>query len=459
MPASAQRAVRTSQKSVQKKKPRPADDEITLETPKRNPRETAIRKVGLATLAATGSVTDEQAANLTKQLANDLTAMSYLEVTPVLGSIDKSARADLLKATIEAGLDGVYIGVVASDGVKVSLLSKTGESISTVTVNRTVVLGNEAQVKSVSRSVVDEIARSIPYRGFVTRRVGRDQYEINLGQKQGIIVGQRFRLFDFTGGSLASARQDVCEVEVTEVSESTAIVEPTGAAEVKLFAKVGFIENARGMTAAQQVDTRGYARLGIGLLNITGSGDPKYMNRAYNVASAPGFILGAGWNNWAVDVLFAQAQGEDTDLVYTEVIANNRMIDQPFGGLNRFSVWAGGRLARVSINTKRNIVTPLESTTSISPEVEARLDRVIKGPVSGFVDASVYFPIFVSGMDLGSFIFSYGIGGDAGLSLDLSQRLFLDVGGRYHLIRRPVDGQTSVNETYTELFGDIGYRF
>jgi hypothetical protein len=213
------------------------------------------------------------------------------------------------------------------------------------------------------------------------------------------------------------------------------------------------------MAIAQQIETRGYARFGGGLLNISGTGDPKVLDRAYNVSSAPGFIVGGGWNKWAVDVLFAQAKGEDTDLVYTEVIANNRIVDVPFGGLNRFSVWAGARIGRVSITTKRNIVTPLESTTSISSEFEARLDRVIKGPVRGFIDASAYFPIFVSGMDTGSFLFSYGIGGDAGLSLDLSQRLFLDVGARYHLIRRPVEGQTSVNETYTEIFGDIGYRF
>jgi hypothetical protein len=91
--------------------------------------------------------------------------------------------------------------------------------------------------------------------------------------------------------------------------------------------------------------------------------------------------------------------------------------------------------------------------------VEARIDRIIRGPVRGFIDASAYFPIFVSGIDTGALLFSYGIGGDAGLSLDLSQRLFIDVGGRFHLIRRPVEGQSSVQENYTELFADLGFRF
>lgn len=467
-PAFAQKATRRASNSKKaaavshqkKKRVAPADeDALSLDAPKRSPRETAIRKVGVATFAASGGLAPDQAASLTRQLANDLTAMSYLEASAVSGSAEKSARSPLLKAVNDAGLDGVLIGLVSPDGAKVTLLSRAGDVLATISLDRDVSLANDGQVKAVSRALVDEVARAIPYRGFVTRRVGQDQYEINLGKKQGLLVGQRFRLFDFAGGTFASPRQDICEVEVVEVSDSTAVIVPTGAADVKPFAKVGFNENARGMSVPQQVETRGYARFGGGLLNISGTGDPKYVDRAYNVSSAPGFLLGGGWNKWVVDILFAQAKGEDTDLVYTEVIANNRLFETPFGGLNRFSVWAGGRVARVSITTKRNVVTPLESTTSISPEFEARLDRVIKGPVRGFIAASAYFPIFVSGMQTSALLFSYGIGGDAGLSLDLSQRLFLDVGARYHLLRRPVEGQTSVNETYTELFGDIGYRF
>lgn len=113
----------------------------------------------------------------------------------------------------------------------------------------------------------------------------------------------------------------------------------------------------------------------------------------------------------------------------------------------------------MSITTRRDVVTPLQSTTSVSPEFSARVDRVIKGPVKGFVAASAYFPTYVSGMDTSALLFSYGVGADAGLSLDLSQRVFLDVGARYHLIRRPVEGQTALNETYTEIFGQVGYRF
>jgi hypothetical protein len=467
-PAFAQKATRRASNSKKaaaasrhKKKHvvRTDEDAPSPDAPKRSSREMAIRKVGVANLAASGGISPAQAANLTRQLVNDLTAMSYLEASAISGSLEKSARGALLKTVNDSGLDGVLLGLVSPDRVKMSLLSRTGDLLASISLDQDVSLANDGQVKATSRAIVDEVARAIPYRGFVTRRVGQDRYEINLGQKQGLLVGQRFRLFDFEGGTLDSGRQDICEVEVVQVSDSTAIIEPTGAADVKLFAKVGFNENARGMSLPQQVETRGYVRFGGGLLNISGTGDPKYIDRAYNVSSAPGFLLGGGWNKWVVDILFAQAKGEDTDFVYTEIIANNRLFEAPFGGLNRFSVWAGARAARVSITTKRNIVTPLESTTSISPEFEARLDRIIKGPVRGFIAASAYFPIFVSGMDAGALLFSYGIGGDAGLSLDLSQRLFLDVGARYHLLRRPVEGQTSVNETYTELFGDLGYRF
>ncbi len=434
-------------------------DEMSLDEPKVSPRETALRKVGIATFGVGGGLTADQAIALARQLTNDLTAMSYLEATQVSASSDKGSRAELLKSVNDAGLDGAITGAVTRDAVKITILTKSGEPISNLTVSREINLASEAQVKAVSRAIVDEIARNVPYRGFVTRRVGKDLYEINLGKKQGILVGQRFRLFEFSANTLSSERKDMAEAEVIEVSESTAVIEPTGSADVRLFSKVGFNENARGMTTSSQIETRGYARFGGGLLNVSGTGDPKYVNRAYNISSAPGLVIGGGYNKWAADVLFAQATGEDTDLVYLEGLISTRVYELPFGGLNKFSVLAGARMARVSVTTKRNIVTPLESTTSISPAFEARLDRIIKGPVRGYVGASAYFPIYVSGMDFSAIIFSYGIGGDAGLSLDLSQRLFLDVGARYHLIRRPVEGQTSVNETYTELVGAIGYRF
>jgi|GEM_PF-4826245 len=453
-------SIATAQKATHAARKKAATVNVPAESvapAKRSPRESALRKVALAPFAARGGITPEQAASLTKQVANDVTAMSYWSATPIASGL--MAKAEMLKATNEAGLDGVIAGQVSPDNVKGWILSRSGDMLGSFSIDRDVQLSNDAQVKDLSRVIVDEVARAVPYRGFITGKKGDGLYELNLGKDHGILVGQRFRLFDFSAGTFGSAKVDLGEVQVVEVGETTSIVEPTGNTEVRPFAKIGFNENANGMSMPQQMETRGSVHVGGGLLNISGTGDPKYVDRAYNVSSTPGFLLGGGWGKFAIDVLFAQAKGDQTDLVYTEVIANDRLVDLPFGGLNRFSVWAGGRVALVNVTTKRNFVTPLASTTSVSPEFEARLDRIIKGPVRGFIDASAYFPIFVSGMDAGAILFSYGVGGDAGLSLDISQRLFLDVGGRFHLIRRPVEGQSSVYENYTELFTDLGFRF
>jgi hypothetical protein len=428
----------------------------------RSPRETAVRRLGVVPFSVQkdSGIAPAQDDQLVRQVANDLSAMSYVDATPIDGSTKRSARAALLKSVADANLDGVLIGEVASDHFTGVILSRSGDTLAKFDLPLGSSLANESQVKAFSKAIIDEVARAIPYRGFVTRQTGDDRYEINLGKSQGILKGQRFRLFDFTTSSFKSDRRDMGEVEVVDVAESTATVEPTGlASEIKPFMKIGFNEKAHGMSIPQQVETRGFAVLGGGLLNISGSGDPKYVDRAYNVSSTPGFLLGGGWNKFSTEILFAQASGDQTDLVYTEILVDDQILETAFGGLNRFSVLAGGRINRVSITTKRGVVTPLESTTSVSPQLVARLDRIIKGPVRGFIDASAYFPIYVSGMQTSALLFSYGIGGDTGLSLDLSQRLFLDVGARYHLIRRPVEGQSSVQEILTEFFADLGFRF
>ena len=468
--ASAQKATRKAQKTQRKAAPKAAskaseEDDLSIDDKpakapaivRRTPRETAIRAIGITSFATRDGISPEQAANLTKQVVNDLTAMSYLQGTAV--TVSPASRAEMLKAVSDANLDGVLIGTVGPNGVKGSILSKDGGPLATYSVNREVQLGNDAQVKAVSRAIVDEIARTVPYRGFVTRKINEDQYEINLGKDQGILKGQRFRLFEFTNGKFGPDRADLGEVEVMETTASTSVVEPTGSNKVFLFTKVGHVENARGMATPEQIETRGYAKIGAGLLNISGTGDPKYVDRAYNISSTPGFLLGGGWGKYAIDVLFAQATGENTDLVYTEILFNKRVSESAFGGLNKFVFLVGARGARVNIATKKSVISALDSTTSISPEFQGRIERIIRGPVHGFIGLSAYFPIYVTGMSTSAIIFSYGIGAAAGLSLDISNRMAIDVGARSHYVRRPVDGQSSVSETYTELLGDIAYRF
>lgn len=431
-------------------------------SPVRPPRETAIRRIGIApfSLRKGSGVDQAQVENFVRQVANDLSAMSYVEAIQINGSPVKAQRSALLKILNEANLDGVMLGEFSDEKLMVLILSRNGDTLVTFVLPPVLSLESEAQIKAASRALVDEFVRSIPYRGFVTRRIGDGLFEINLGKNQGLLVGQRFRLFDLTSSSLASERRDRGEVQVVAIADSTATIEATSHGTiVRPFMKVGFNENAHGMTVAQQVETRGYATLGGSLLNISGTGDPKYVDRAYNVSSTPGLSLGGAWNKYSLALLFAQAKGDQADLVYTELIANTQIFSNVFGSLNRFSVLIGGRLGRVSITTKRDVVTPLQSTTSISPEFVARLDRIFRGPVRGFADFSVYYPIFVTGMETSALPYSFGVGGDLGVALDLSQRLFLDVGARYHLIRRPVDTQSAVQEIYSEFFTDLGFRF
>ena len=410
-------------------------------------RETALKKVGVATfISSDGSVKPETLTFLRDRLTSDLNSMSYLEAT----------NSDEV-----SGNDGLITADVTAKKVFGSIQSRTGVSLAKFNAVQTpsIDVSTPAKISELSKALIDQVLRAMPYRAFVTKKLDYDVFELNIGTRHGVLTGQRFRVFDFAGMSFESAKRDLGEVQVIEAREDTSTIELLSGTMAALYGKVGFPENARGMVTSTQVETRGYAFIGAALLSASPAGDPQLLDRGYSFSSTPGFLLGGGWGRFGSRLLIAQAKSTDVDLVYIEGIANYEMHETTFGGLNKFSWNLGARLQRVGISTKASVTTTLESTTSLSPEAEARLERVLRGPVRAFVQLEAYYPIFVSGMTTSSLFFSFGVGGSAGLTLDLSQRLFIDAGARYRTIRRPVVDQSSLQESFTELFGDFGARF
>ncbi len=404
---------------------------------------TSLRNVGLGVFRInSGAVTPAQAALFRVRLANDLTTKSFLNV---------STEAD------SALLDGSINGEIAYGRINALIQSKSGETLAKISIVRRFDLSTPAGMKEASLLVVDEIARVMPYRGFLTKKIEDDVYEMNLGSRQGILKGQRFRAFDLAHSEFGSEKQDLGEIQVTAVADDTSTVEILSGDSVGAFAKIGFAENVRGMVTATHSDTRGYAFVGGTLLSVSAAGDAPTVDRGYNFSTTPGFLVGFGWNRFSFRASLAQAKGTDIDFVFTEVLESFELYEK-VRALNRFSIRAGGRVARMTVSTKASFVTPIASSLSLSPSVEARMDRIISGPVRAFAQIDAYYPIFVSGTDTSALISNYGVGLDVGLSLELS-RLFIDLGGRYHTYRRPVDGPKAVQENFAEYYIDVGTRF
>ncbi len=404
---------------------------------------TALKDVGLALFRIkSNAVTPAQAAMFRTRLAYDLTGMSFLNV-----SVTDDGSA----------LDGTIVGEFSAGRINSLIRSRTGETLVKISIVHKLNFETPAGVKEASHLLVDKIARAMPYRGFLTKKIDDDVYEMNLGSRQGILKGQRFRAFDFSTAEFASLKLDLGEIQVIAIAEDTSTVEILSGDSVGTYSKIGFAENTRGMVSSSQMETRGYAYLGGMLLSVNSAGEAPYSDRGYDFTTTPGFLVGGGWGRFSLRAALAQAKGKDIDFVFTEILGHVEIYEK-VSGLNRYTIRAGARFARMGVSTKASLVTPIATTMSLSPSAEARVDRVIGGPVRGFAQADANYPVFVTGADLSALIFSYGLGVNAGLSLDLS-RIFIDLGGRYHTYRRPIVGSNAVQEGFAEYFAHVGARF
>lgn len=428
-------------------------------------RETALRKIAITPFLVqkplNSEVTPQQAQELAQQISRELSLKSYFKSEVVEGSgLSRSGREELVKRMRASDVDAVVTGALSQTGATFFMISKNGERLVSTEVPMRLRLVKPGTLKTLGSEIVDEIVRSVPYRGFLTKEIEDGVFELNIGSDLGVAKGQKFRVFDFGTSDLKSSRIDRGEVEVIEVQPGTSVVETTSNNhQLKPFMKIGFDEYARGMVVQTQTPTRGYGLIGGEMISVSGSSDPQFADRSYNMKSTPGLALGFGWNKTSIRAVLAQARNDDVDLVYTEVVGLYRLWDKT-NGFNSYSLSAGARIARFGVTTRRAVITPLESSTSFAPAFDVRWDRLIGGPVHLFVGGNLYYPMFNSGNGAGSsFIFAYGAGGDFGASIDLSQRLSLDFGAKVHFIRRPIEGQSAVQERYSQLFADLIARF
>jgi hypothetical protein len=286
-------------------------------------RATAVGTVGVSSFVdARGARVASAVKTLSDAVMARLNARTYLKAKPVSGTFAPGEKQTTLKQVVaNVGAEGLLVAEVGDREVRWNLVGPLGQVLSAGKVESPG-LGTEADVALTADRLVDNVAASVPYRAYISKELGPDIYEINMGTNHGITKGQKLRVFDFGGRDFQSKRNEIGVVEVVSVKEWSAEVEAvSGAKQMRPFQKIAFDERARGMSVDEPTPTKGYVLLGGGLLAITSdSPSAAYDQKVFKLNSTPSLILGAGFGKTELTATFAQAQNTTEDLIFSEIV-------------------------------------------------------------------------------------------------------------------------------------------
>jgi hypothetical protein len=463
----------------------PAEPEIPIGL------ETALTSLGLSSLTA-GPGANELAGELptlAQQVVESLKVKSFLNVK-VLDSARaltmKSLPADFRKAARLERVDGLIVGEISSTDVTMRLVSgKSGRTLSISKVpfpasrgtRPEQISGTEADKQKVIDQVVDSILQAIPYRGLVTS-VGGGGVHLNLGSRDGILVGTHVHLYEFvketpspvsaqaSSASAASlpfsfAKRDLGEIEITRIDGPTESfgVEVHHQTESLLFAKVAFDDKSVTTVAETRIPTRAWILAGGESMNITTqSVSDKYANKTYKMSQAPFLFLGFGLGKLAVNVKVGQAGNDDYSVTYSEIVGMWRAFLLTRGQWD-FTGEYGGRFANFNVTAKRNTIATLESSSAVSPAIGFLGVYTLKSRLKFFAGAEIYYPVIYSGATASYLPYSLSAGLKAGGRLGLTPRLSFEFGARIKAFRRPIEGISSAQERQTSFFGGALFTF
>lgn len=422
-------------------------------------RATAIGTVGVSPFAdVRGNRVSSVVKTLSDAVVARLNARTYLKAKTLGGSLSPAEKSSTLRPLIaKAGVDGLLLAEVADRDVQWTLIGSQGQVVTTGSVD-SAGLGSEGDLALTADRIVDSVAASVPYRTFITRELGPDVYEINMGSAGGFFKGQRLRVFDISGSDFKGKRVETGLVEVVSVKEWTAEVEAvSGADKIRPFQKIAFEERANGMSLPDPVPSKGWVGLGGGMLTVASdSPSTAYDQKVFRLNSTPVFMFGVAFGKTELTAGFAQAQNTNEDLVYTEVILD-RLVSNGTRGSWAWKFLGGLRYSSYAVTKDAVLGSQLESLSSVSPHLAGTFEKFIGGPLTFVVGAEAMPLTYYTGKS--NILFSYGAGGKIGLNFEFSPRWSLDVSGKLQTFRRPVDGSSAVQERHSNVNAIVKLRF
>ncbi|MDZ4084046.1 MAG: hypothetical protein U1E10_13975 [Bdellovibrionales bacterium] len=435
-----------------------------------NAKELAIRSVGLAKIQVTRDarkyVPAGTEARLSERLLQDLKSKTYFEPKALDGAVDLRSRSGTISsAAKKASVDGVLILEIGLEEILGSLSTISGQKVKGFEFRYKVgELEEKNAVSVLSDRIIEGIVQVTPYRGFLTS-VSRATATVNLGSDHSIKEGDVLELFEFRRPNMNSTRRLISEVVVKKVdgpTESTVgpiegrsfIVEP--------FAKVSYsISKTMAVEATDHSVVSGRWWMGFGGQLVSFGAEaaaPKYESRLFKINGSPfGYVTGGN------DILtfrgaFGSARSESETLNFFD-LEGLYSVYQIGGAQSAWNFSAGGRVLLINVVALPNALTALTSTTIISPMLEAKYSFVPKGRVRLGFTGEVFWPVYTSGADFGALIFAFGGGAGVNMQLAITSQLGVDVFGKLRYLRRPIEGQSGVQERQTLLGAGLVFSF
>lgn len=435
-----------------------------------NAKELAIRSVGLAKIQVTRDarkyVPAGTEARLSERLLQDLKSKTYFDPKALEGAVDLLSRSGTISsAAKKASVDGVLILEIGLEEILGSLSTVSGQKVKGFEFRYKVgELEEKNAVSVLSDRIIEGIVQVTPYRGFLTS-VSRATATVNLGSDHSIKEGDVLELFEFRRPNMNSTRRLISEVVVKKVdgpTESTVgpiegrsfIVEP--------FAKVSYsISKTMAVEATDHSVVSGRWWMGFGGQLVSFGAEaaaPKYESRLFKINGSPfGYVTGGN------DILtfrgeFGSARSESETLNFFD-LEGLYSVYQIGGAQSAWNFSAGGRVFLINVVALPNALTALTSTTILSPVLEAKYSFVPKGRVRLGFTGEVFWPVYTSGADLGALIFAFGGGAGVNMQLAITSQLGVDVFGKLRYLRRPIEGQSGVQERQSLLGAGLVFSF
>lgn len=435
-----------------------------------NAKQLAIRSLALAKILVSRQarkfVPAETEARLSERLLQDLKSKTYFDPKPLDGAVDLRSRSGSISAAAKkAGVDGVLILEIGLEEILGSLSTVSGQKVKGFEFRYKVgELEEKNAVSILSDRIIEGIVQVTPYRGFLTS-VSRATAKVNLGSDHSLKEGDVLELFEFRRPNMNSTRRLISEVVVKKVdgpAESTVgpiegrrfIVEP--------FAKVSYsISKTMAVEATDHSVVSGRWWLGFGGQLVSFGAEaaaPKYESRLFKVNGAPfGFVSGGN------DILtfrgaFGSARSDSETLNFFDV-EGLYSVYQMGGAQSAWNFSGGGRVLLINVVALPNALSALTSTTIVSPVLEAKYSYVPKARVRLGLTGEVFWPVFTSGADIGALIFAFGAGAGVNLQLAMTSQLGLDVFGKLRYLRRPIEGQSGVQERQSLMGAGLIFSF
>lgn len=455
-----------------------SDEEVVDEGPEEsdpvkissNAKELSIRLLGVGKIGVTRVarryVPTGLEARLSERLLQDLAAKTYYEPRAVEGALTVNSRSGLIQqAAKKHQVEGVLILEIGLEEIIGTLTTANGAKIKGFQFRYLVgELEEKNAVSILSDRIIEGIVQATPYRGFVTS-MGRGTATVNLGSNHQIKVGDSLELFEFRRPNLNSTRRLIGEVIVQKVngpSESVIGPLPGRRFQAEPFAKVSFrVSQAMATEATDHSIVSGRWWIGVGgQLQSLGAeaAAPKYESRLFKVNGAPFGYLAGGNDVWTLQGAFGSARSASETLNFVD-FQGLYSVYQLGGAQSAWNFSAGGRMFMVNVVPLPNQLSALTATTIVSPMVEARYNYVPKGRVRVGFHGELFWPVYTSGADMGALIFAFGAGAGVQLQLAVTSQLGVEVSGKLRYIRRPIEGQSGVQERQSILGTGLVFSF